>query len=53
LALSDKCSLLRAGVWAGIDTLLVTLLSGDPGEGDSAFPLDAIQSAMSLRFDQR
>lgn len=45
-------SLLKAGVWAGIDTLLVTLRRVIREEADSAFPLDAMHSAMSLRFDR-
>ena len=44
-------SLLKTGVWSSIDTLLVTLRRVVREHGDSAFPLDELQSAMSLRFD--
>lgn len=45
-------SLLKAGVWAGIDTLLVALRRVIRERKDDGFPLDAMLSAMALRFDR-
>jgi Protein of unknown function DUF262 len=50
-------SLLKAGVWSSIDTLLVTLRRVIRDQPETAFPVDELQSAMarsgkSLRFDR-